>query len=158
MDTIYMNSGNSKKSEPYRLLLNLTDKISLKGSDKYVSLLNLRIYYTQKNSKFEVLAPTWNEKFELPDGVYSASIIQDYFEYITKKHETLTDNPPLRIHVNKIENGIKFEVKTGCYLELLTPETMKLVGSTNSKITWNENKKRANVHYLKNNWSSISLL
>ena len=77
MDTIYMNSENSKKSESHRLSLNLTDKINLKGSDKYVSLLNLRIYYTQKNSKFEVSAPTWNGKFELPDGVYSASIIQD---------------------------------------------------------------------------------
>ena len=75
MDTIYIKSENSKKSEPYRLLVSLTGKINLNGSDKYVSLLNLRIYYTQKNSKFEISAPTWNEKFELPGGVYSASVI-----------------------------------------------------------------------------------
>ena len=93
MDTIFMNSENSKTSDPHRLLLNLTDKINLKRSDKYVALSNLSIYYTWKNiknsyenNKFKISALTWNEEFELPDGSYSISDIQDYFEYILKKH------------------------------------------------------------------------
>ena len=78
---------------------------------------------------------------------YSISDIQDYFEYILKNHGENTINPSLRIHVNKIESGITFKIKNGYYLELLTPETMKLLGSTKSKITKNENGE--NVPYLK---------
>ena len=66
----------------------------------------------------------------MPDGSYSASNIQDYFEYILKKHGENIDNLSVRIYVNKIESRIKFKLKTGNYLELLTPETMKLLGST----------------------------
>ena len=120
MDTIFMNSENRKISDPHRLLLNLTDKINLKRSDKYVVLSNLSIYYTwknikksYKNNKFKISAPTWNEEFELPDGSYSVSDIQDYFEYIIKKHETVTDNPSIKIYLNKIENRITFKIKTG---------------------------------------------
>ena len=137
-----MNSENSKTSEPHRLLLNLTDKIGLKRSDKYVGLLNLSIYYIWKN-----LAPTWNEEFELPDGSYSVTNIQDYFEYILNQHEIVTDNLSIMIYVNKIENWMKFKIKTEYYLKLLTPETMKLCGSTNKKITKNENDE--NVPHLK---------
>ena len=72
----------------------------------------------------------WNDKFESLDGSYSVSDIQDYFEYIIKKHDTVTGNSPIRIYENKIENRIIFKIKTGFYLELLTPETMKLSGST----------------------------
>ena len=86
-----MNSENSKTSDPNRLLLNLTDKINLKRSDKYVALSNFSIYYTwkntkksYKNNKFKVPAPTWNEELELPDGSYSVSNSQDYFKYILK--------------------------------------------------------------------------
>ena len=89
MDTIFTNSENSKTSDPHRLLLNLSDKINLKRSDKYVVLSNLSIQYTWKNIKksyknnnFKISAPTWNEEFQLPDGLYSASDIQDYFKYI----------------------------------------------------------------------------
>ena len=77
----------------------------------------------------KIAAPTWNEEFELPDGSYFVSDIQDYFEYIIKKHETVADNPSIMIYVNKIENRITFEIKTGYCLQLLTPETMKF--------TWN---------------------
>ena len=94
MDTIFMNSENSKTSDPHRLFLNLTDKISWTRSDKYVALSNLSIYYTWKNIKksyknnmLEISALTWNEEFELPDGSYSISDIQDYFEYILKSME-----------------------------------------------------------------------
>ena len=87
MDTIFMNSENSKTSESPRLLLNLADKIKLKWSDKYVALSNVSMHCTcknikksYKNNKFKIPAPTWNEKFSLPDGWYSVSDIPDYFE------------------------------------------------------------------------------
>ena len=127
-------------------MLKLTDKLDLRRGQKTVALSNLSIYYTWKNIKssynnnrFNISAPTWNEKFELPDGSYSISDIQDYFEYFLKKHSESVDNPTIRIYVNRIENRITFEIKSGYYLELLTPETMKLHGSTESKITKNEN-------------------
>ena len=88
-----MNSNSSKTSDPHRLLLNLKDKIDLKRKDKHIALWNLSIYYTwkdikisYKNDKFKILAPTWNEEFELPDGSYSIPDTQDYFEYILKEH------------------------------------------------------------------------
>ena len=75
MDTIFMNSENTKTTDHRRLLLNLIDKINLKRSDKYVALSKLNIYYTwknikklYKNNKFKISAPTWNEELELPDG------------------------------------------------------------------------------------------
>ena len=91
-----MNSENSKTSDPHRLLLNLANKINLKRNDKYVALSNLSIYYiwknikrSYKNNKFRISAPIWNEEFELPDGSYSVSDIQDDFKYIFKKMRQL---------------------------------------------------------------------
>ena len=137
-----MNSENSKTSEYHVLLLKLTDKLDLRRGQKTGALSNLSIYYTWKNiknsynnNKFKISAPTWNEEFELPDGSYSISDIQDYFEYILKKHSENVDNPPIRIYVNRIENRITFKIKSGHYLELLTSETMKLLGSAESKLT-----------------------
>ena len=91
------------------------------------------------NNKFKISALTWNDKFELPDGSYSVSDIQDYFEYILKKHGENTDKPSVQIYVNKIENRVTFKIKNGYSLELLTPETMKLLGSTRNKITKDKN-------------------
>ena len=86
MDTILINSKNRGTSGPHRLLLDLTEKINLKRSDKYVALSNLRQkWYLYKNNDFEVSASSWNGEFELPDGSYSVSDIQDYFKYILKK-------------------------------------------------------------------------
>ena len=92
MDTIFMNSENSKTSEPYILILKLTDKLDLRRGEKTIALSNLSVYYTCKNIKtsynnnqFKISAPTWNDKFELLDGLYSVSDIQDYFEYLFKK-------------------------------------------------------------------------
>ena len=134
-------------------MLKLTDKLDLRRGQKTVALSNLSIYYTWKNikssynnNKFKISAPTWSEEFELPDGSYSISDIQDYFEYILKKHSESVDNPSIRIYVNRIENRITFKIKSGYYLELLTPETVKLLGSTESKIT--KNKKGENVPHL----------
>ena len=92
-----------------------------------------------RNNKFKISTPTWNDKFELLGGSYSASDTQDHFEYIIKKHETVTDKPRIRICENKIENEITFEIKTGYYLEFLTPEKMILLGSTENKITKDKN-------------------
>ena len=84
-----MISKSTGTSVSHRLLLNLSDKINLKRSDKYVALSNLTIYYTwknvkksYKNNKFKITAAIWSEEFELPDRSYSVSYIRDYFEYI----------------------------------------------------------------------------
>ena len=91
------------------------------------------------NNKFKISAPTWREGFELPDGSYSISDIQDYFQYILKKHSESVDNPSIRKYINRIENRITFKIKNGYYLELLTPKTMKLLGSNESKVTKDKN-------------------
>ena len=93
MDTIFMNSENSKTSKQHILRLKLTNKLDLRIGKKIIALSNLSSYYTWKNinstynsDKFKISAPTWNDEFDLPDGPYSISDIQDYFEYILKKH------------------------------------------------------------------------
>ena len=83
--------------------------------------------------------PTWNNKFELPDGSYSVSDIQDYLDYIYKKHGKNVDKPSVQIYLNKLENRVTFKIKNEYSLELLTPETMKLLGSTKNKITKDKN-------------------
>ena len=82
------------------------------------------------NNKFKIWAPTWFEEFILPNGSYSISDIQDYFEYILKKYSESVDSPSIKVYVNKLENRVTFKIKNGYYLELLTTETMKLLGST----------------------------
>ena len=128
--------------KPHVLILKLTDKLDLRRGGKIIALSNLSIYYmwkiiknSQSNNKFNISAPIWNDKFELPDGSYSVSDFQYYFEYIVKKHGENIDNSSIRIYVNKIENRITFKIKTACYFELLTPETMKLLGSAENEIT-----------------------
>ena len=129
MDSIFINSENSRTSEYHVLLLKLVDKLDLRGDQKSVALSNLSIYYTwrnikssYKNDKFKLSAPTWSDEFGLPDGSYSISDIQDYFEYILKKHSESVDHPPVEVFVSKNENRITFKIKNGYYLELLTPE------------------------------------
>ena len=115
-----MNTENSKTNEPHRFRLFLSDKLNLKSPNKKIALGNLSIYYTWKNiksaynnNKFKISAPTWNDTFDLPDGSYSIEDIQDYFEFIIKKHETLTGNSPIEIYPNKIKNRIVFKIRTG---------------------------------------------
>ena len=141
-----MNSENSRTSEYHVLVLKLTDKLDLRRGQKSIALSNLGIYYTWKNIKrsynnntFKISAPTWSDEFELPDGSYLISDIQDYFEHILKKHNEYVDNSSINLYVNKIENRITFKIKNGYYLELLTPETMNLLGGTKSKITKDKN-------------------
>ena len=133
-----MNTENSKTNESNKFIYQFTDKLNLKTpNNKNIGLVNLSIYYTWKNikseynnNKFKISAPTWNDTFDLPDGSYSISDIQDYFEFIIKKHETLTENPPIQIYPNKIKNRIVFKLKTGFKFELLSLKTMKILGST----------------------------
>ena len=121
-----MNSENGKTSEPDILILKLSDKLDLRRGEKITALSNLSVYYIWKNikssyddNKFKISAPTWNDKFELSDGLYSVSNIQDYFDYILKKHGENIDKPSVKIYVNKIETRITFKIKNGYSLELL---------------------------------------
>ena len=108
-------------------------------SDKCVALSNFSICYTKKNikksyknNKFKMSAPTWNEEFKLPDGLYSVLDIQDYFEK-KKKNWRKDWHPSIIIYINKIENRITFKIKTRYYLKTSTPWTMKLLKSNKRK-------------------------
>ena len=111
-----MNTENSKINESNKFIYQFTDKNNIKSSNnKSIVLVNLSIYCTWKNiksaysnNKFKISVPTWNDEFDLPDGSYSISDIEDYFEFIIKKHETLAENPPIQIYPNKIKNRIIF--------------------------------------------------
>ena len=149
METFFMNSKNSKTNESYKFKYDLIDKLDFKNPNKNMALANLSIYYTWKNVKstynhnrFKISARTWNETFDLPDGSYIISEIQDYIEYIIKKHETIGENAPKLIYANTIFNGIVFKIKIGYKLELLSKETMKLLGSTSSIIDANKNSEK----------------
>ena len=121
MDTIFTNSENSETSKYHVLVLKLTDKLDLRRGQKSVALSNLSIYYTWKNkkssynnNKFKISAPTWIEEIKLPDGSYSISDIQDYFEYIPKKHTEHVENPSIRIlnNIHQIKLKIKLHLKS----------------------------------------------
>ena len=131
------------------IFMNIEDKLNLKNPNKNIALGNLSIYYTWKNiksaynNKSKISAPTWNDTFDLPNGSYSIADIPDYFEFFIKKHETLTEDSAIEIYANKIKNRIVFTIKTGHKLELLSSETMKLLGSTKKFV--DKNKKGENV-------------
>ena len=108
----------------------------MKDPKKIIVLVNLSIPYTWKNikseynsNKFKIFVPTWNDTLDLPVDSYLIADIQNYFELIIKKREPSTENPSVQTYPNKIKNRIVFKIKTGYKLELLTPETIKLLGS-----------------------------
>ena len=155
METFFMNSKNSKTSEPHRLKYNLIDKLDLKNPNKNMALASLSIYCSWKsvksiynNNKFKISAPSWNDTFDLPDGLYNIPAIQNYIEYIIKKHEIIDETAPILIYANKISNRIVFKIKTGYKLELLSKETTKLLGSTRDTIDADKNSE--NVPRLEN--------
>ena len=122
MDTIFMNSENSKTSKPHVLKLKFTNKLDLRLGEKVIALPNLSIYYTWRNikssynnNKFKISAPTWNDEFELPDGYYSVSDIQDFFKYILKKHGKNINKPSVQIYVNI---GLHLQLKIELHLKL----------------------------------------
>ena len=155
METSFMNTKNSKTNESHRFKYDLIDNLDLKSPNKNMALGSLSIYYTWKNvkstynnNKFKISAPTWNETFDLPDGSYNISEIKYYIDYTIKKHETIGENAPILIYANTINNRIVFKIKTGYKLELLSKETMKLLGSTKDIIDSDKNSK--NVPRLEN--------
>ena len=95
MVTIFLNSENSKTSKPHVLILKLTNKLDWRIAEKIIALSNLSIYYKCKNiknshnNKFKISAPTWNDKFEFPDGWYFVSDIQDYLSIFKKSTEKI---------------------------------------------------------------------
>ena len=120
-----MNTENSTTNESNKFIFQFTDKLNLKTpNNKNIWLINLSIYYTWKNimweynnNKSKISAPTWNDTFDLPGTSYSISDIQDYLEFIIKKHKTLTENSSIQIYPNKIKNRIILKVKTSYKLE-----------------------------------------
>ena len=145
METIFMYTENSQKSELHKFALKLSQKLDLKNLDKHVALQNLSIYYTwknirqmYKNNKPKIIAPTWNDEFELLSGFYSALDI--HIEFIIKIHETLTDNLPIHIYINRINNRLFCKIKDEYKLNLQTPETIKLFGSTKKLIDKTKNE------------------
>ena len=125
MEAIFMTTESSKKNESHKLVLNLSQKLDLKSSNKHVALQNLSIYYTWKNirkqyenNKLNVTVLMWNDEFELPGGSYFVSDIQDYIEYIIKKYETLTTIPPIHVYIKRLNNRLVFKKKDGYKLEL----------------------------------------
>ena len=114
---LYLWTQKIVKRLSHVLILKLTNKSDLRIGEKIITLSNLSIYYKWKNiksscnnNKFKISPPKWNDKFELPDGSYSVSDIQDYFEYILKKHGENTDKPSVQIYVNKIEHRVTFKM------------------------------------------------
>ena len=155
METFFMNTKNSKTSEPLRFRYNLIDKLDLKNRNKNMALANLSIYYTWKNvksiynnNKFKISAPTWNDTLDLPDGSYNIPAIQNYIEYVIKKHETIGEASPILTYANNIANRVVFKIKSGYKLVLLSKQTMKLLGSTLSII--DADKINENVPKLEN--------
>ena len=135
--------------------LNMIDKLDLRNPNETMAVGSLSIYYTWKNvkstynnNKFKISTPAWNDTFDLPDGSYNISEIQDYIEYIIKKHKKIGENPPILIFANTINNRIVFKIKTGYKLELLSKETMKLLGSTKDIVDADKNSE--NVPRLEN--------
>ena len=118
METVFMNTENNKTNEPGKFALNLSQRLDLRSSNKYVSLQNLPNYYTwknirkqHKNNKLKLITPTWNDEFELPDGSYSVSDIHDFIEFSTKKYKTLTTVPPIHVYINRINNRFMSKIK-----------------------------------------------
>ena len=133
-------------NEPHKFVLNVSQILDWRSSNKQVSLQNLSIYYTSKNRRkqyknnnLKTIAPKWNDKFKLPDGSYAASYIQCYIEYIIKKHEKLTAIPVILVYINRINNRLVLKIKDEYKLELQTPETIKLFSSTKELIKKTKN-------------------
>ena len=123
-------------------MINLADKMDLRRGDNHLALSELSTYHTWKqisksfkNNKFKISRTTWDGEFKFPDGSYSMSGMQDYFEEIIKKVEALDDKPPTQIYVNRIQNRIEFKMNTRYCLELLTCEAKTLHWSTERRIT-----------------------
>ena len=132
MEKIFTNTKNNKGNESNKFIYQFTDKLNLKTPlNKNIGLVNTGIYYTWKNIKSAYNNNIWNDEFDLPDSSYSISDIQGYYEFIIKKHENLTENPPIQIYPDKIKNRIVFKRKTGYKLELREHQCPEIVPNYN---------------------------
>ena len=138
MSNIFMSTENSKTSDANIFRLYFTDKTDLRGNKK-IALSDLSIHCTwynineqYNNNKFRLSGPTWSEDVTIPDGGYEVSKIQNYFlDEVIKKHESnikSNEQSAILIYANRILNRVSFRIKTGYILELLTNETMRLLG------------------------------
>ena len=132
MQTILVNTKNSKANEPHRFRLSLEDRLNLKNLSKNIALVNLSIYYNWKNiksayndNKFNISLPTWNDEFNLPDGSHLWQTSKTTLNLLS-----LAENRPIQIYPNKIKIRIVFKVKRGYKLELISSKMMKLLGGT----------------------------
>ena len=149
METIFMSTEKTAKAnETHKFVLNLSQGLDLGSSNKHIVLQNFSIYCTRKNirkqyknNRLKIIAPTLNDEFELPDGFYSVSNIQVYIEFIIKKHTISTTIAPIHVSIKRIDNRLVLKIKDGYKLELQTPETMKLFGTTKKLIVKRQNKK-----------------
>ena len=115
-----MNTENRKTNKPHKFIFNFSQRLDLRSSNEHVYLQNLfltrGIYIKKKqyeNNKLKIIAPTWNDEFDLSDGSYSVSYIQDYIKYIIRKLEILTKTPPIHVYINRINNRLMFKIKDG---------------------------------------------
>ena len=138
-----MNSENSKTSKLHFLILKRTNKLDLRIGEKIIALSNLSIYYMRKNikssynnNKFKISVSTWNDNYLMDRILYQIfkTILRNF-----KKAWRNNDKPSVQIYVNKIENKVTFKIEDGYSLEILAPETMKLLGSTKNKIAKDKN-------------------
>ena len=159
METIFMNTENSKMNEPHKVVLDFSQRLDLRNLNKLIALLNLSIYYMWKNIRRHYKngikrskkrqykkKAVWNDEFGLPHSSYFVSYIQEYIERIIKKHKTLTTIPLIHVQINRINNRLVFKIKDRYKLELQTPETMKLFGSTKSLIDKTKNGENVPSH------------
>ena len=126
MNTIFINTENGKTNEPHRFRLYFTDKLDLRRN-RAIALANLSIYYTcenikcsYNNNKFKISGPTWSETFDLPNGSYEISNIQDYILKMVQKHASTiktNEDSSILIYPNEVKNRIFFKIKTGYKLE-----------------------------------------
>ena len=123
MDTIFMNSENSKTSKWHVLTLKLTNRLDLRIGEKTIALSNLSIYYTWKNiknsynnNKFKISAHTWNDKFELPDGSYSVSVFKIILNTFQKNMEKILMNHQYKYMSIKLKTGLHLKLKMGIAL------------------------------------------
>ena len=155
METIFTNTKKCKSNETNKFVLNLSQRLNLRRSDKHLALQkfiyllhveNIRKQY--KSNKLKIMTPAWNDEFEFPDGSYSVLDIEDYIEYIIKKHEALTTIPPIHFYSNRINNRLVFKIKDGYKLELQTLKSLKQGNYLAAQKLIYKNKKDKNYQVL----------
>ena len=125
MEVVFSNTINSKTNKTHKFVFKLLQILDLRSFNKHVAFQDLSICYTwknirqqYKNNKLKIIAPTWNDGFESPEGSYSVSDIRDYIKYIIKKQEKLPTNFIIHIYINKTSNRLVVKIKDGYKLEL----------------------------------------